>query len=142
MRIVYNLNLIDIDSSYDNHIEAFNIGFFSDRDKAEKTAKRYMREVNGFKDCNVTYQITEKCVIGAADGSALSDLFIIYGWNENDELDEIDVVESSCYVGKQEAERKLNALRSSCCRKEWSIDKYRIDECNWQEGFVKEDCEK
>lgn len=137
MRIVYNLNMIDMESSYDNHIEAFNIGFFSSRDKAEKTARRYLTEVNGFKDYNVTYQITEKCVIGSADSIMSSDLFIIYGWNENDELDEIDVIESSCYVIKQEAEQKLNMLKSSYCRKEWCIDKYVVDECNWQDGFVK-----
>ena len=137
MRIVYNLNMIDAESSYDNHIEAFNIGFFSSRDKAEKTARRYLTEVNGFKDYNVTYQIIEKCVIGSTDSIVSSDLFIIYGWNENDELDEIDVIESSCYVIKQEAEQKLNELKSSYCRKEWCIDKYIMDECNWQDGFVK-----
>ena len=137
MRIVYNLNMIDMELSYDNHIEAFNIGFFSSRDKAEKTARRYLTEVNGFKDYNVTYQIIEKCVIGSTDSIVSSDLFIIYGWNENDELDEIDVIESSCYVIKQEAEQKLNELKSSYCRKEWCIDKYIIDECNWQDGFVK-----
>ena len=135
MRVVYNLNMIDMESSYDDHIEAFNIGFFSSRDKAEKTAKKYLTEVNGFKDYNVTYKITEKRVIGS--DLMLSDLFVVYGWNENNELDEIDVIESSCYTIKQEAEQKLNELKSSCYRKEWCIDKYIIDECNWQEGFVK-----
>ena len=137
MRIVYNLNMIDMESSYNGHIEMFNIGFFSSRDKAEKTAKIYLTEINGFKDYNVTYQITEKYVVGSADSFISSNIFIIYGWNENDELDEIDVIESSCYVVKQEAEKKLNELKSSYCRKEWAIDQYKIDECNWQEGFVK-----
>ena len=137
MRIVYNLNMIDIGSSYDDHIEAFNVGFFSSRDKAEKIAKRYLTEVNGFKDYNVTYQITDKCVIGSTDSVILSDLYVIYGWDKNDELDEINMIESSCYVLKQEAEQKLKELRSSYCREEWCIDKYIIDECNWQKGFVK-----
>lgn len=137
MRIVYNLNMIDKESSYDDHVEAFNIGFFSSRDKAEKIAKRYLTEVNGFKDYNVTYQITDKGVIDSTDSLILSDLFVIYGWDKNDELDEINVIESSCYVLKQEAEQKLNELRSSYLREEWCIDKYIIDECNWQNGFVK-----
>ncbi|MBD5081215.1 MAG: hypothetical protein HDT44_05560 [Ruminococcaceae bacterium] len=137
MRIVYNLNMIDKESSYDDHVEAFNIGFFSSRDKAEKIAKRYLTEVNGFKDYNVTYQITDKGVIDSTDSLILSDLFVIYGWDKNDELDEINVIESNCYVLKQEAEQKLNELRSSYLREEWCIDKYIIDECNWQNGFVK-----
>ena len=55
MSIVYNLNMIDTESSSDEHIEVFNIGFFSSREKAEITAKRYLTNVNGFKDYNVAY---------------------------------------------------------------------------------------
>lgn len=138
MRTVYKLIMNEMDSSYDNHIEGFNIGFFSSREKAEKTAKRYLNEVSGFKDYNFTYQIIEKCVIGSTDLAIMSDLYIVYGWDENDELDEIDVIESDCYVIKQEAEQKLNELKVSYCRKNWCLDKYILDECNWQEGFVKE----
>lgn len=57
MRLVYNLIMIDEEFSYDNHIEAFNIGFFSSHGKAEKVAKRYLTEVEGFKDYNITYQL-------------------------------------------------------------------------------------
>lgn len=138
MKMVYNLKMIDIDSSYDNYVDSFNIGFFSSRETAEKTAMRYLNEVTGFKDYNVTYQISEMCVIGSNDSSILSDLYIIYGWNENEELDEIDIIESDCYVMAEEAEQKLNELKASYCRKNWCIDKYIIDECNWQEGYVKE----
>lgn len=136
MKLLYNLQMIDKESSYDNHIEAFNIGFFSSHDKAEKTAKRYLTEVEGFKDYNVAYQIKEKHIIGDAD-SLSTDIFIIYGWNENDNLDEIDIIESNCYVNKSEAEQELNELKVSYCRKEWCINKHIIDECRWQEGFVK-----
>lgn len=136
MTSVYNLTMIDIESSYDNHIEAFNIGFFSGYDKAEKTARRYLAEVEGFKDYNVIYQITEKRIIGRIDNSS-KDIFIVYGWNENDEMDAIDVIESDCYENKNDAEQKLNELKASYSREEWCIDKYMIDECRWQEGFVK-----
>ena len=128
--------MIDEDSSYDDHVEAFNIGFFSSYDKAEKTARRYLTEVEGFKDHNVIYRITEKSLIGCTD-SLSTDIFIICGWNENDELDEIDVLESDCYLDKNEAEQRLNELKASYYRKEWCIDKYILDECKWQEGFVK-----
>lgn len=138
MRIVYNLMMIDIGSSYGEHTEAFNIGFFSSRDKAENVAKKYLNNVKGFKDHNVTYQITEKLLIGYDDSIMLSEIFIVYGWNENEDFDEINIIESDCYANKQNAEQKLNELKSKYSRKEWCIDKYIIDECNWKEGFVKE----
>lgn len=137
MRLVYNLIMIDEEFSYDSHIEAFNIGFFSSHDKAEETAKRYLTEVEGFKDYNITYQIVEKCVFDGTDSLSTS-IFIVYGWNENDYYDEVDVIESDCYVNQGEAEQEFNKLKASYCRKEWCIDKYIIDQCSWQEGFVKE----
>lgn len=136
MKSVYNLIMIDKDSSYDDHVEAFNIGFFSCYDKAEKTAGKYLTEVGGFKDYNVIYQIIEKSLIGCADRLS-TEMFIIYGWNENHELDAIDVIESNCYTNKNEAEQKLKELKASCDRKEWCIDKYMLDECKWKEGFEK-----
>ena len=57
MLTVYNLVLIDSESSYDDHNEEFNIGFFSARSVAEKTAEKYLSEVKGFKDYRVTYRI-------------------------------------------------------------------------------------
>ena len=129
--------MFDMESSSDKHIKAFNIGFFSSHKNAEKTAKRYLAEVSGFKEYNVTYQITEKCVIDCNDSLRTSELFIIYGWNEYDELIDNDVIQSDCYTNRQEAEHKLNELKSRFSRDEWCIDRYRIDEYNWQEGFVK-----
>ena len=136
MKSVYNLMMMDKDLSYDNHVEEFNIGFFSSYDKAEKTARRYLTEVEGFKDYNVVYKITENIIIGCDDNS-LEDIFIIYGWNENNEFEPTDVIESNCYANKNDAEQKLNELKESYYRKEWCIDKYIIDECKWQEGFVR-----
>ena len=57
-----NLVMIDMESTYDQHLEELNIGFFSTREKAEKTAKRYLNEVSGFKDYLIDYHITEKCL--------------------------------------------------------------------------------
>lgn len=138
MITVYNLVMVDTESSYNNHLEEFNIGFFSTYEKAEKTARRFLKEVNGFKDHDINYHITEKSVIGSIDNSMMSEVFIIYGWNENDDLDEIDVIESSCYSTLQKAKQHLNVMKEGCSRKEWCISKYSIDECEWQEGYIKE----
>lgn len=137
MQTVYNLVMIDMDLSYDDHAEEFNIGFFSSRCKAENTAAKYLSEVKGFKDYRVACRITEKQVIGASDSLIQPDVFVIYGWNENDEHDETDVIESDCYLSIWQAQEQLNAMKAKSDRKEWSIDKYRIDMCNWQEGFEK-----
>ena len=137
MQVVFNLVMIDMESSYDNHIEEYNIGFFSSRFIAEKIAMRYLSEVNGFKDYHITYKITEKYVIGETDNLIQFDVFIIYGWNENDELDEIDVIESDCYLSIEEAETQLNVMKLRFNRENWCIDKYRIDVCSWREGFEK-----
>ena len=136
VNIVYNLNLIDEESSYENHTEAFNIGFFSCCDLALQTAERYLREIAGFKDYRVSYQITEKRVIGCADRLPAS-VYIVYGWNENDDLDEIDLIESDCYANKSEAEQRLREMKANQCREKWCIDQYIIDQCHWNEGFVK-----
>lgn len=56
MRKVYNSNMIDMNSSYDNHIEIFGLGLLSSWDKAEETARRYLInliKVKGFKDYNI-----------------------------------------------------------------------------------------
>ena len=48
MLTVYNLVLIDSESSYDDHNEEFNIGFFSARSAAEKTAEKSYPEFSAF----------------------------------------------------------------------------------------------
>ena len=136
MKVVYNLMMVDEELSYDNHIEGFDIGIFSSYDKAEKTARKYLTEVEGFKDYDVSYRIVEKSVIGCSDNLPAV-VFVIGGWNENDEFDEIDVIESDCYVNKSDAEQELKELQAIYCRKEWAIGKKIIDECSWQEGFVR-----
>ena len=54
----------------------------------KKTAEKYLSDVKGFKDYRVTDRITEKSVIGASDDLYVTDVYVIYGWNENDEQDE------------------------------------------------------
>ena len=137
MITLYHLVMADPEASYDDHVEEFGIGLFSTYEKAEETAKRYLTEVCGFRNDNVTYRITEKSVLGYGD-DPVPEAFMIYGWNENDDLDEIDVIESDCYATIQEAERQLKAMQEGSSRKEWCINRIVIDECDWQEGFVRE----
>lgn len=120
MNIIYNLNLIDEGSSYENHAEAFNIGFFSSYERAAQTAERYLTEVAGFKDYHVSCRITEKRIIGCTDRLPVS-VFIVYGWNENDDYDEIDLIESDCYANKSAAEQRLREMKAN--------------QCQWNEGF-------
>ena len=42
MKTIYNLIMIDIDSSYGSRTELFNIGYFSSRKVAVETANRYL----------------------------------------------------------------------------------------------------
>ncbi len=137
MSKIYNLVMIDVECSYSEHIEAFNVGFFSDRDQAESTAKKYLRDINGFKDYNVTYQILEKNIMGDNHSDHILEIFIIYGWNENENMDEIDIIESDCYLNEHDAENWLKKLQLCHVRKEWCIDKYIINECYCKDGFVR-----
>lgn len=135
MKTLYNLIMIDIDSSYGSHNELFNIGFFSGREAAVETANRYLEKVNGFKDNNISYQIIEKCIIGSTENQDITEVFVIYGWNENNMNDDVDIIESNCYSIKKDAEYELTDLKTKFKRTEWSIDKYIIDECYWKDGF-------
>lgn len=60
-------NLIFTDDELD---ERFNIGFFSTREKAEDTARYYLRSVRGFCEYCCSYSITEKNVAGTRKRAA------------------------------------------------------------------------
>ena len=74
--------------------------------------------------------------MGTAD-KKLTQVYIIEGWNINSNLDEIDTVESECFIDKQSAENGLEVMKQKYSRCEWSLDKYIIDECQWTDGFVR-----
>ena len=132
---LYQLVMIDSKLSYDDYIEAFLIGFFSSREKAEATAQRYLSEVSGFTDYSCTYKISEKSVL---DTDTLPEqIYFIQGWNVNQNLDEINLVESECFASEISAEQNRKELISKYSRQEWSISHYTVDECQWKEGFVR-----
>ena len=137
MKIIYNLIIVDEELSYDNHAEEFNIGYFSSREKAENVAERYLAQVDGFNNHKCCYRISEKNIEDYINGMNPTRVFIISGWNENDESDETDIIESNCFVLRNNAEQKLAELKAGYERQEWSISQYTIDKCEWQEGFIR-----
>lgn len=120
-------NLIFTDDELD---ERFNIGFFSTREKAEDTARYYLRSVRGFCEYCCSYSITEKNVVGTAKAGSV---FIVYGWNEYD----LDIVESDCFATEPLARRMLAEMKATYERAEWCVDRYNTDECKWTDGFVR-----
>ena len=64
-------------------------------------------------------------------------IYIIEGWNINENLDETDIIESDCFTDKKSAECELENMKQKYSRCEWALNKYAIDECEWTDGFVR-----
>ena len=131
---LYKLTFYDLELSYDDYKEGFVIGIFSSFSKAEQTAKYCLRNVEGFKDYPCDYQIEIKDIIGTADTN-LKEVYIIEGWNVNENLDETDIIESDCFTDKKSAECELENMKQKYSHCEWIINKHKINECQWTEGF-------
>jgi hypothetical protein len=63
------------------------------------------------------------------------EVFMVHGWDMNENMDEIDIVESSCFVSEAHANAELDRMKIVQPRDEWIINRWRIDETHWQEGF-------
>ena len=114
---VFKLVFYDMSLSYENYKEEFMIGLFSTFAKANQTAKHYQRNIQGFSDYPCDYLIIPKNVIGTTNN--IRKVFMVEGWNVNENLDEIDIIESDCFTDENTAKR------------------YTIDECLWKDGFVR-----
>lgn len=132
--MIYELCMTDRELSCEGHKESFCIGFFTERLKAEKTAQQYLKDTAGFKDYDIGFEITEKEVIGAADSDII---YMVYGWNVNESGDETDITESICFTSRCDAQRAMEDLKKRFRRREWCISRYTLNECLWQEGFVR-----
>ena len=131
---LYKLTFYDLELSYNDYKEGFAIGIFSSFSKAVQTAKYCLENVEGFKDYPCDYQIEIKDIIGTADTN-LKEVYIIEGWNINENLDETDIIESDCFTDKKSAECEFENMKQKYSRCEWALNKYAIDECEWTEGF-------
>ena len=132
--VVYKLELCDNEYCYEGHDEKFMIGMFSTFDKAKKTAEYYLNHVQGFCEYDCRYDITEKEVIGTGSIDSVS---WVSGWNENEWFDEIEIVESDCYLDIEEAQQQMTKLQQQFIRTEWCVSMYAVDTCHWTEGFVR-----
>lgn len=131
---LYRLVLYDDELSYDNYKEGFDIGLFSSYKKAEEIKKYYFEQVEGFRDYPCSSRIIKKRVFGNRD---FDKVYIVYGWNENENFDEIDIIESECFVEEATAKQEMNIMKEQYNRTEWSLSRYQINECKWKEGFVR-----
>ena len=122
---LYNLTMRDNELG-----EQFNIGFFSERERAEEIARYYLGNIRGFCEYNCSYEITDKTVTGNGNAELV---YIVYGWNDG----ETDIVESDCFTTEALARRRLAEMKAEFDREEWCVDCFRINECKWQDGFVR-----
>lgn len=137
MKTVYNLTITDLELSYNNHCEIFNIGYFTAYEKAFETANRYLKEVEGFNKYPCRYDITEKPISDFYNQMSTDEIFIVCGWNINDSFEETDIIESDCFILYETALQKLYNMKQKYFRTEWCIDRYKLNECIWVDGFIK-----
>ncbi len=130
---LHHLTLHDPETSYDGYDESFFIGVFRTAEEAERTARRYLANVPGFKDYPCIYSIDEKPLRGKP---MLDDrIYWVQGWNWNVNQDETDIVESDDFAGEADAEAALAEMRRKQRRAEWRILWAIPGKCDWQEGF-------
>ena len=100
---------------------------------ARRTAEYYLSAIPGFRDYPCTHKITEKAVIGTIGSSGK--VYMIWGWNEDENGNETDIWSSSCYADCKEAQSAMDAAKRRMNKQEWSLDTYLIGQCHWTEGF-------
>ena len=118
--MLYSLILTDPELSYENHSEDFFIGIFATRQKAEEIACYYLGNLPGFCDYPCTYRIEEKEVVDNSDNAMPVSVWIVQGWNVNDNFDEIDILQ-----GRHRAD--VHSLHIQRCRHERNISTFRVE---------------
>lgn len=134
---LYLLILTDTELSYDNYSEDFHIGIFETEKEAEETARYYLENVKGFCDFPCTYHIVKREVIDNFDHIVPDVIWIVQGWNMNENLDEIDIIESSCFLTEERANSELQRMKNQCQRAEWAVSRWKIGNLKWRDGFVR-----
>ena len=136
LEMLYQLTIVDPERSYDSYQESFRIGLFKSRQEAERIAAFYFSSVEGFCDHLCTYEIITKEVLGHEVENG-SEVFIVIGWNTNENLDEINIIESPCFVTESEAYSVLEQMQSQYPRSEWVVREFKVGQAEWPEGFVR-----
>lgn len=135
--MLYLLVLTDPELSYDNYSEDFYIGLFETEQQAEDTAQHYLKNVKGFCDFPCTYRIVEKDVIGDFNSRISDFLWTVQGWNTNENLDEVDIIESPCFLTEGQADAELPVMKKKYQRAEWTVTRWKLGALEWREGFVR-----
>jgi len=115
--------------------ERYGIGVFRTRDEAVETAKRYLREIRGFKDYYCEYDIRETELVGGGDPDIVHTWF---GWNVDEDENEIDLLSGLFYEAAGESEAAMEAAKAANDRQEWVLNRFQIGKCEWTEGFIRD----
>ncbi len=121
-----------------DHREGFRIGLFRTCAEAEAVEQRYREQVPGFRDCDCEAEIIPVPLLGVGKEEYV---YRFVGWNVNDALDEVDILESDCYSDLRQAETAFRKAKQTYPRAQWSLDRWTIGQCFWQDGFVRVSCE-
>ena len=135
--MLYVLMMTDPELSYDNYSEDFEIGIFKTEKEAEEIAQYYLENVQGFCDYPCTYRIEKKEVVDNFEHVEPDIIWDVQGWNENEYGDEIDIVESACFLTKERAETELQMMKKKYQRSEWVVSRLKIGELHCRDGFVR-----
>lgn len=135
--ILYRLILTDTELSYDNYSEDFAIGLFETEKQAKETAHYYLKNVKGFRDFPCTYRIVKKKVCDNLNNKTPVFVWFATGWNINENLDEIDIIESICFLTEEQADLELELMKNRYQREEWTIERWKIGELKWKDGFIR-----
>ncbi len=115
--------------------ERYGIGIFRTYAEAEETAKRYLREVQGFRDYDCEYSIKETELIGDESVPLVHSWF---GWNLDEDGNETDVLSGSVYSDAAAAEAAFEAVKAMNTREEWAMNCWQVGRCEWAEGFIRD----
>lgn len=135
--MLYMLILTDEELSYENYSEDFYIGLFETEKQAEETAQYYLENIKGFCDFPCTYHIVKKEVFDNFNSRRPDFVWIVQGWNINENFDEIDIIESSCFLTEEQANLELQILKKKYQRTEWTLNRSKIGALEWHDGFVR-----
>lgn len=133
MALLYELEIQSFPNG--DKCERYGIGIFRAREDAEDTARRYLKEVNGFKDYYCEYTIRASELIGDASVSLVHTWF---GWDLDEEENEIDILSGLFYADAAEAEAAFETAKAENERQEWVLNCFEIGRCEWTEGFIRD----
>lgn len=131
-----HLYRLDIDT-FPNGAErdGLRIGIFRSRQEALDTARRYLREVPGFRDYYCEQQIA---VVPLFGGEAADAVWSYCGWNTDEDLNELDILDGAFYTTEQAARTAMEAAQKAHSREEWVCSRWVLGRCEWTEGFVRD----